>query len=68
MVQSTGDAMTATEVVQEFCELMVKRDPELLRPYLADTIVYQNTGMPATVGIEDVLANVAAQFGMFPDS
>lgn len=60
--------MTATQVVQEFCDLMVKRDPELLRPYLADTIVYQNTGMPASVGIEDVIANVAAQFGMFPDS
>jgi limonene-1,2-epoxide hydrolase len=60
--------MTATQVVQEFCDAMVKRDPALLRPYLADSVVYQNTGMPASVGIEDVIANVAAQFGMFPDS
>src|SRR6202034_404907 len=63
-----GNAMTATQLVREFCGLMVKRDPELLRPYLAETVVYQNTGMPAAVGIADVIANVAAQFAMFPDS
>jgi len=60
--------MDAKQVVQEFCDLMVKRDAELLRPYLADAVVYQNTGMPASSGIEDVLANVAGQFAMFPDS
>lgn len=60
--------MTAKRVVQEFCNLMVKRDAELLRPYLADAVVYQNTGMAAASGIEDVIANVAAQFAMFPDS
>jgi limonene-1,2-epoxide hydrolase len=60
--------MAAKQVVQEFCNLMVKRDAELLRPYLADSVVYQNTGMAATSGIEDVIANVAAQFAMFPDS
>jgi len=60
--------MTAKQVVQEFCDLMVKRDPELLRPYLADAVVYQNTGMAAATGIEEVIGNVAAQFAMFPDS
>jgi limonene-1,2-epoxide hydrolase len=60
--------MDAKQTVQEFCDLMVKRDAELLRPHLADDVVYQNTGMPAASGIEDVLANVAAQFAMFPDS
>jgi limonene-1,2-epoxide hydrolase len=60
--------MDAKQAVQEFCDLMVKRDPELLRPYLADDVVYQNTGMPAAAGIEDMLANVAGQFAMFPDS
>jgi limonene-1,2-epoxide hydrolase len=60
--------MTSTQLVQEFCDLMAKRDPELLRPYLAETVVYQNTGMPASVGVDDVVANLAAQFGMFPDS
>ena len=60
--------MDAKQAVQEFCDLMVKRDAESLRPYLADDVVYQNTGMPAASGIEDVLANVAGQFAMFPDS
>ena len=60
--------MTSKQVVQEFCDLMVKRDAELLRPYLAANVVYQNTGMPAASGIEDVVANVAGQFAMFSDS
>jgi limonene-1,2-epoxide hydrolase len=60
--------MEAKQVVQEFCDSMVKRDAEALRSYLADDVVYQNTGMPAASGINDVVANLAAQFGMFPDS
>ncbi len=60
--------MDAKQAVQEFCDLMVKRDAESLRPYLADDVVYQNTGMPAASGIDEVLANVAGQFAMFPDS
>jgi len=60
--------MTAKQVVQQFCDLMAKRDAELLRPYLGDAVVYQNTGMAAASGIEDVIANVGAQFAMFPDS
>jgi limonene-1,2-epoxide hydrolase len=60
--------MDAKQTVQEFCELMVKRDAEALRSYLADTVVYQNTGMPAASGIENVVANLAGQFAMFPDS
>jgi limonene-1,2-epoxide hydrolase len=60
--------MTAKDVVQEFCDLMVQRDAERLRPFLADAVVYQNTGMPAAFGIDEVIANVAGQFAMFPDS
>ena len=56
------------EVVQQFCDLMAKRDAEVLRPYLADDAVYQNTGMPASVGVGAVLENLGGQFGMFPDS
>ncbi len=42
--------MSAKEVVQQFCDLMVNRDVETLRPLLADDIVYQNTGMEAASG------------------
>jgi limonene-1,2-epoxide hydrolase len=59
---------TTKEVVQQFCELMVKRDAETLRPLVADDAVYQNTGMEASVGVDAIIANLAAQFGMFPDS
>src|SRR3954447_17851299 len=60
--------MAAKDVVQEFCDLMIKRDAEALRPLLAEDIVYQNVGMEAAAGIDTVLANVAGQFAMFPDS
>ncbi len=59
---------TTKEVVQQFCELMVKRDAETLRPLVADDAVYQNTGMEASVGVDAIIANLAAEFGMFPDS
>ncbi|CAB4634102.1 unannotated protein [freshwater metagenome] len=55
-------------IVQEFCDLMVKRDPEALRPFFADNAIYQNCGMPASIGVEAILANLTGQFGMFPDS
>ncbi|MET0146621.1 MAG: limonene-1,2-epoxide hydrolase family protein [Ilumatobacteraceae bacterium] len=58
----------AVETVQKFCDLMASRDAEALRPYFADGAVYQNTGMPASVGVDDIIANLAGQFQMFPDS
>jgi limonene-1,2-epoxide hydrolase len=58
----------ARGIVQEFCDLMVKRDAEALRRFFTDDAVYQNCGMPATVGVDGIVANLAGQFGMFPDS
>jgi limonene-1,2-epoxide hydrolase len=55
-------------MVREFCELMVKRDVEALRRFVADDAVYQNTGMEAAVGVDAIMANLAGQFAMFPDS
>jgi limonene-1,2-epoxide hydrolase len=55
-------------IVREFCELMEKRDPEALRPFLAEDAVYQNVGMPAATGIDAIVENMAAQFAMFPDA
>jgi limonene-1,2-epoxide hydrolase len=60
--------MSAKQVVQQFCDGMVNRDAEALRPLLADGVVYQNAGMPAAEGIEAALAALAFQFEMFPDS
>lgn len=56
------------DVVQAFCDAMSKRDAEALRKFLADGVVYQNTGMAAKEGVEDVLADLAGQFAMFPET
>jgi limonene-1,2-epoxide hydrolase len=56
------------EVVRQFCALMETRNPEVLRPLLANDAVYQNVGMPAFTGVEATLENLVAQFSMFPDA
>jgi limonene-1,2-epoxide hydrolase len=56
------------EVVREFCALMERRDPDALRPLLADNAVYQNVGMPAFTGVDAIVENMGAQFSMFPDA
>ncbi len=58
----------AVRLVREFCDLMETRDAEKLRSFLADDAVYQNVGMPASFGVDDIVTNLAGQFGMFPDS
>jgi limonene-1,2-epoxide hydrolase len=58
----------ALGIVQGFCDRMVQRDAESLRGFFAQGAVYQNTGMPASVGVDAIIANLAGQFGMFPDS
>jgi len=47
---------------------MEGRDPDALRPLLADDAIYQNVGMPAFIGVEAIVENMAAQFSMFPDA
>jgi len=56
------------DVVRKFCALMERRDPEALRSLLAEDAVYQNVGMPASVGVDAILKNMGAQFSMFPDA
>ena len=58
----------AADLVRGFCAAMAERDVEVIRPFLATDVVYQNVGMPAVAGIENVLADLGGQFGMFPDS
>ena len=60
--------MDSKQVVQQFCDGMVNRDAEALRPLLADDVVYQNVGMEAADGIDATVAALAFQFEMFPDS
>lgn len=56
------------DVVRDFCARMERRDPDALRPLLAENAVYQNVGMPAFTGVDAIVENMAAQFSMFPDA
>jgi limonene-1,2-epoxide hydrolase len=60
--------MTPEEVVRQFCASVSKRDPEVLRPLLDESAIYQNVGMEASRGIEAVIENLAGQWAMFPDA
>jgi limonene-1,2-epoxide hydrolase len=54
------------DVVREFCTLMERRQPEAMRPFIAEDAVYQNVGMPASVGVDAIVENLEAQFAMLP--
>jgi limonene-1,2-epoxide hydrolase len=56
------------QIVETFCALMEQRDAATLRPYLTADAVYQNVGMPATVGADAIAENLGQQFAVFPDS
>lgn len=56
------------DIVRQFCALMEQRNAEALRPLLAEGAIYQNVGMPAFVGPDAIVENMAAQFMMFPDA
>jgi limonene-1,2-epoxide hydrolase len=56
------------EIVGTFCGLMEQRDVAALTPYLAVDAIYQNVGMPATVGADAIAENLGQQFAVFPDS
>ena len=55
-------------LVLDFCNVMVKRDVEALRPFLDEDGVYQNVGKRPFVGIAAIVENLGAQFSAFPDS
>ena len=58
--------MSAEAVVREFCASVSKRDESLVRPLLADDVVYHNIGMAPSVGIDATVENLAGQWAMFP--
>ena len=56
------------EVVREFCELLSKQDAEAVRPQLSADAVYHNVGMAASVGPDAIVADLANQYAMFPET
>jgi limonene-1,2-epoxide hydrolase len=55
-------------VIRDFCKTINTRDVQALRSYFAVDAVYQNAGMPASVGVEAIMNDLAGQFAAFPDS
>ena len=57
----------AGAIVRAFLELIAKRDPNLLRPYLADDAIYHFQGLLPTKGAEAILEYLGSQMTEFPD-
>ncbi len=55
---------SAEQVVREFCAAASKRDPEILRSYFADDIVYHNIPMDPAEGIEATMEVINMFIGM----
>ncbi len=55
---------SAEQVVREFCSAASTRDPEILRGYFADDIVYHNIPMEPAEGIEATMGVINMFVGM----
>jgi limonene-1,2-epoxide hydrolase len=58
---------SAEQVVRDFCAAASKRDPALLRSFLADDVVYHNMPMDPAEGIEAAMAVIDMFLGMCED-
>ncbi len=54
----------ADMVVRDFCDAFVAHDAELLRPFLADDVVYHNIPMDPVVGVDAAVAFLAGFLAM----
>ncbi len=52
------------QVVRRFCDAVTGMDPEALRPFLADDVVYHNIPMDPAVGIDAAIETLSMFFGM----
>ena len=55
---------SAEQVVRDFCAAASSRDPEVLRAFFSDDVVYHNMPMEPAEGIEATMAIVGTFFGM----
>jgi limonene-1,2-epoxide hydrolase len=55
---------SAEQVVREFCAAASTRDPEVLRAFFADDIVYHNIPMQAAEGIDATMVVINMFVGM----
>jgi limonene-1,2-epoxide hydrolase len=55
---------TAEQVVRDFCAAASTRDPEVLRAFFSDDVVYHNIPMAPAEGIEATMAVIDMFLGM----
>ena len=55
---------SAEQVVRDFCAAASTKDPEVLRSFLADEVVYHNIPMEPAEGIEAAMAVINVFVGM----
>ena len=58
---------SAEQVVRDFCAAASTRDPEVLRAFFSDDVVYHNIPMEPAVGVDATIAAIEGFFGMFDD-
>jgi limonene-1,2-epoxide hydrolase len=51
-------------LVRDFCDAFAKHDAEVLRPFLADDVVYHNIPMDPVVGVDAAVGFIVGFFGM----
>ena len=54
----------AEQVVRDFCAAVSKRDPEVLRPFFSDDVVYHNMPMDPADGLEATMGVISMFMGM----
>ena len=55
---------SAEQVVRDFCAAVSQRDPDLLRAYFSDDVVYHNIPMDPAVGIDATMAVIDMFLGV----
>jgi limonene-1,2-epoxide hydrolase len=55
---------SAEQVVQDFCAAASTRDPQVLRSFFSDDVVYHNIPMDPAVGIDATMAVIDMFLGM----
>src|SRR5580700_10384744 len=58
---------SAEQVVRDFCAAASTRDPQVLRAFLSDDVVYHNIPMDAAEGIDAAMAVIDMFLGMCDD-
>jgi limonene-1,2-epoxide hydrolase len=58
---------SAEQVVRDFCAAVRQRDPDVLRTYFSDDVVYHNIPLEAAEGIDATMEVMISFLGMFED-